>query len=613
MILLLAVVLVVDLASRIGTVCTAIHSGRTRIAVAGQLLEEAVLFAADNTVSLTVPVPVATAAAAPTTDTNARTITGMVLPYGETGDATVNGEAHQLVAGPTSVRLPADLSRIKLVDQHQQPPRPIGYATAAENTPDGLRMTFRVGNTPEGDRALLEASEHLADAFSVELSQLQLNGAQIADSLLSAVALLGIPAFASARVASVTAALNTNTRGTTMTPEQRARLAELLAMSGRTAEQEAEFQQLTQLAVTEAAQTTDPQQQPQPQPQQPPAGQAAAGASTLQLGNGQTLQLDGNGQLQLLAGQPAGQLAAVPAAFGDQQPQATGTGRPLGDLYAAMARVARGESRAEAEAALADITVTANPYVAGADGYAGRLWQGLDYTRKFVPLMRPGELTSWKGNGWRWNVAPQVADYAGDKAAVTSNAATTTNAPWTAARLAGAHDIDRKFRDFGDEEFMQAYYEAMTLDYALKSDQKARAWIIANATAGAAAGAVGLLRAAAIVAARVNSATNDAGVDYVLCNDVDKIGLLATTAASVPAFLADFLNIDPGKFIGTSAVPAGTVIAGNKNAGEFKELGGVPIRVEVVNITNGGIDGGLFGYYATLLHMAGAIQSATWT
>jgi hypothetical protein len=263
------------------------------------------------------------------------------------------------------------------------------------------------------------------------------------------------------------------------------------------------------------------------------------------------------------------------------------------------------------EAALTSITQGSNPYVTQ-DEYAGQLWQALEYTRRFVQLLKPGELKSYKGNGWKWGVAPAVAAYAGDKAAVPSNAPTTVNVPWTASRLAGAHDIDRKYRDFGDDEFFAAYYEAMTLSYAILSDQAARDFIIASATAGAAVTG-GLLTSVAKVVARLNVAVNDAGADYVLVNDQDKIGLLSVTASSVPAFLEDFVGIKPGQFIGTSAVPAGTIIAGNRNAGQFKELGGVPIRAEVVDMVNGGVDGGVFGYYATILNMPTAIQKAAWT
>lgn len=536
-------------------------------------------------------VTAAPALSAAQTDVAARTISGLVLPWEEYGDTSVG----RVIAGPGSVRLPADPTRIKLVDHHQQPPRPVGYATMAEARTDGIHATFHVAATPEGDRALLEASERLTDAFSVELAQLQLDGDRITDSYCSSVALLGVPAFANARVASVTAAAsNPPQEGTTMTPEQLARLQELLAMNSRTPEQEAEFAQLRDLAVQQVAAATDQQQAP-------PAA-AAAGANS---------ELVAALAAAMTASQSTAPLAAPAMAPAGLTLTGAPQARPLTDLYAAMARVARGESRPELEAALADVTQTANPYTTQ-DQYAGQLWQALNYTRRFIDLLKHGELTSYKGNGWKWGVAPAVAAYAGDKAAVPSNSPTTVNVPWTASRLAGAHDIDRKFRDFGDTEFMDAYYSAMTLSYAMLSDQAARDFVIASATAGAAVTG-GLLTGVAKVAARLNAATNDAGVDYVLVNDQDKIGLLSVTSANIPAFLADFVGIDPGKFIGTPSVPAGTLIVGNQQAGEFKELAGSPIRVETVNMVNAGIDGGVFGYYATILNMPTAIQKAAWT
>lgn len=561
--------------------------------------------AAGVTRTVTVATPELTAAP------GTRLITGMVLPYGEVGYTSVG----PLVAGPRSVRLPAELSQVKLMDGHQQPPVAVGYAVAARDTPDGLSMDFHVPEGPEGDRALMRAGRPqdgqpgLDDALSVELSELELDGSnppRILDGYLDAVAQLPIPAFRRARVASVLASLHpTDGRNPRMTPEQRARLAELLGMNQRTPEQETEFQQLTQLAVNEVTQDA-PQQQAQP-PATPE--QAAAGGD---------VQLTASGLQALVAGlvgqQPAavqaglnvpGGLAAVPSGVpGGQSTQP----RPLSDLYASMARVLRGESRPDAEAALTDITQGGNPMVTP-DQYAGQLWSGIDYTRRFVQLMASGTLTSWKGTGWRWVTPPEVDDYAGDKAAVPSNAVDTEDEPWTAARLAGAHDIDRKFRDFGDEEFMAAYYHAMTMSYARKSDRKARLFLVANATAGAAITG-NLLKAAATVAQRVEDATDGATADWIMVNNADKLALLDLNNDAVPAFLAQY-NIDPGKFIGTTDVPAGTVVAGNKNASEFKELPGSPIRVETVNIVNGGIDGGVFGYYATLLHEAAGLQKAT--
>lgn len=373
-----------------------------------------------------------------------------------------------------------------------------------------------------------------------------------------------------------------------MTEEQRARLAELLANASRTDEENAELRELVALAGQDAGVscTTEPPASPE--------DQAAASAEPGQL-----------------AASTPGQLAAsVPGSLPSRGSQQRPPRRDIRELYAATARVLSGRSRAELEAALLDVTSTSNIWVAGSE-YDGQLWSGLEYQRRWVPLMTPGELRSYKGTGWRWTTKPEVADYAGDKAAVPSNQPVTEEANWTAGRLAGAHDLDRKFFDFGDQEFIEAYYAAMRESYARQSDAKARAFLIASANSAGAAG-VGMFRAAAVAAQAVDDATGGATVDYFLVNSADRLALMDMTEAEIPAYLEAF-GVTPDKFIPTPGVPSLTVVAGNKASAKFRELPGSPIRVEAINVANGGIDGGVFGYYATQELVDGGIASATFT
>jgi len=53
----------------------------------------------------------------------------------------------------------------------------------------------------------------------------------------------------------------------------------------------------------------------------------------------------------------------------------------------------------------------------------------------------------------------------------------------TAKYLAGAHDVAREFRDFGDAEFWASDLSAMARDYAIKSDARCLSAITAAATA----------------------------------------------------------------------------------------------------------------------------------
>lgn len=528
-----------------------------------------------------------TAAEPAAADAAHRTLTGLVVPYGTPG----NTSAGTVVVKAGAVTLPEDLRRVKLVDEHQRPPRAIGYAVAAEDSPAGLRMTFRVGATPAGDAALLEATEGVRDAFSVELADVATDstGATVTASRLTAVALVTVPAYADAVVDHIAA--SHNTEGTTMlTDEERARLTVLRARQTLTQDEAAELAALAAREEDPAENTQTPTVAPAP-----PAGEAAAGAAGV---------VTPAPAAAVTASMPAG----LQGAGGQQAARPT---RPIRELFASMARVFSGTSRPELEAALSDITLSANVWTAR-DEYAGQLWSGLTYQRRFVPLLTPGRLTAPRGTGWRWVTRPEVDDYAGDKTDVPSNQPNTEAVPWTAARLAGAHDLDRALVDFGDSEYLAAYYAAMTESYAMKSDAKARAFILASAAAGVSAGVgTSLFDAVLLAADQLDLNTNGVKPDYVLVNNADRRALLGTRTADVPAFLAAF-DIKPEDFIADPAVPAGQVVVGAKAAGTFKELGESPIRVEAVNVTQAGVDGGVYGYWAAYLHHLGGIVRATW-
>lgn len=530
-------------------------------------------------------------------DADARTLSGMLLPYGVVGHTSM---------GPVTVpragiiEIPAEVSRVKLTDGHggDEDPlvRSIGYATALRDTEGGIRGAFHVGRTPAGDTALLEASERVRDAFSVELSDVTTNErGEVVRGRLKRVALVITPAWADAREDGLAASdtTTTTTGRNTMTAKQRARLRALLAQDSHTPEEAQELATLTVLAHSNGI-ALDSLEEPEEEPEEDEEDEEeeAEEAQSLAASHRSTRR----------------RAARAPRATGRTRGR---TGRhTMTDLAAAQARIFRGESAPALEAALSDVTNTANIWT-GQDDYAGELWSGLSYVRRFVPLLQSGPLTSYKGTGWRWVVKPEVDDYAGDKAAVPSNLPTTEATEWLAARLAGAHDLDRKFFDFGDAAFIASYYAALTEDYAIKSDDKARLFILSLAEATGAAGGT-IYHAAAQAAQAVFDSTNGQTPDYLLVNSADTFNLLNTTAADAPdPRILEMFGVTPDKFMPATGVPAGTVVAGTRQAGRFRELSSSPVRVEALNIANGGVDGGVFGYYATEETFVGGVQSAT--
>ncbi len=145
-----------------------------------------------------------------------RTISGQLVPWDTIGHTS---------AGPTrfaagSVALPEDLSRVKLLRDHNRE-NPIGYLIDSHSTDGGLFGTFKIPETPAGDTALLEASEKLRDGLSVGVTLSDFahsaDALEVAGSHLNEVSQVALPAFDDARALSVAA---TQTAPQTPTPEQ---------------------------------------------------------------------------------------------------------------------------------------------------------------------------------------------------------------------------------------------------------------------------------------------------------------------------------------------------------------------------------------------------------
>lgn len=305
----------------------------------------------------------------------------------------------------------------------------------------------------------------------------------------------------------------------------------------------------------------------------------------------------------------------LPAAAPSGMESAAGGAAPggianLSTFYAALAALHSGRATPDILNVLQDITQTAVGVDVEQPAFVGELWSGVRYQRKVVPLIAGERLTSYKIDGWRWTTKPVMAPYSGDKADVPSNAVGTEPASASAQRLAGAHDIDRKFVDFGDSGFFAAYYAAMAESYAILSDGAAVDAVEAAATDYLTPTYTGFLGAIAYGVQQV-SANTGADSTFVLANSADLIPwALGTTNQDLSAFL-DLIGVDPSRIVHHPNVTAGHVIVGTREAIEYRELGEVPIRVEAVNMAKGGVDAGAFGYYATLLHDAGGLADVT--
>lgn len=531
-----------------------------------------------------------------------RVLSGLLLPYGEEGRTNVG----RITAAAGAVELPEDPSTVKLDIEHDLT-RPVGKATAITETEEGLVATFAIARTRTGDDILEEADEGLRTGLSVEVDDPVIRAGALVGGRLAGAAVCVSPAFPSAQLA----ASDMGEVITTVVDSKTTSSSEFGEMV-RTEHVE---------TVTEYRPPADPATA-----EEDPAEQAEAGEDPADIEASDATGADE-------------QAEATPSETEGEEPQKeetvsettlTAAAVPVGSMVAPKAQEGVLSIRQVAQrlaaaftdggekrmlAALSDITGNANN--TQVSQWVGELWSGKAYQRRFIPLFNQAPLTSYKVRGWRWTTKPEVATYAGNKAAVTSNSAATESVEITAKRLAGAHDIDRKYRDFGDTAFFESYFRAMVESYARLSDVGVLTDIRTAALAsGVAAGTVPSGVSAGITAvvdgalAIIDTATPSFAV---VSSDLYR-GLLLTRSDDVLAYLNAALGFEDGQLNGqnfrimsSGALGPKQVLVGARDAATVHELGSVPIRVEAEDIAKGGIDEGVFGYYAVNVHDADAL------
>ena len=491
-----------------------------------------------------------------------RTISGRVLPWEEEGATSAGG----LRFTPSAIRIPTDLTRVTLLRDHSPAGVPVGVMTGWETKPDGLYATFHVASTDDGDRALVEAREHIRDSFSVEVSQVSRRGPDVTDSLLRAVALVPYPAFQSARVDSVNAAEHPDDDAADDAPDEDADdgvpappdtdLDTNTDAAGDADDQEDHTMDTDQRADSPDTPTT-------PRPAAVPAGLSPTSKS------------------------PAGDLV---------------TASDVADLVLA---IRNGRDHDDVHAELVDIT-NSGTIDAVAPAWLGRLWDGVTYQRRIVPLLTNAPLRGWKAAGYRWTTKPGVDKYAGDKAEIPSKAAAIEPVEVTAQRWAGGNDLDRKFMDFNDSEFLAAYWAAMAESYAYETDKEAGAFLVNNATA-IEGRQPDIIRAVATAAIEIDQDVHTPA-SFALINPADLTSILSMSQLDAPRWMDLTPVSDPSKWVTSEFVPAGTVIVGAKPAVTHFELAGSPLRAQAEHIAHGGFDAALFGYTAMLLNRPEALR-----
>jgi len=508
-------------------------------------------------------------------DQDTRTVRGIIIPWDEESRVSQTGNA-PVKFRKGDIRVPRDHSVIGLNRQHDRYD-PMGRGARFEPVEAGLYSEWRIADTDEGDAWLADHGDLVR--LSPELRDITRHPDGTATATLTGAALVTQGAFASAGLFAID-------------PEE---------------DEEDNPDVVTSVneAPDEAPATTETEPDEEPDEEEKEDAVADATASEVMLA-GRTVApkvepLTRNGLFALVQKVGAGQ----------------GTQRDIEVVKAAF-------MRESGLFAIDDITYNAAGDIAPLlpKQWLGEVQDGVVTEQKYVPLFGSQNLTSLYMTGWKWNAKPSGATWSGNKTEIPSTVASFTQVSDTATRWAGGNDIAREHRDFGTPGFFEAYDRIMRQSFADWLDALVRTEALAAATALEADNPASLTIGAGwsqlIDGALAVTQAGLTPTGAVISNTLAK-GMLKFPQSDILGYLSGALGLEGGSLNGFQFKFDGNITADHilvvaRGAADVYTLPGSPVRAEALNIANGGVDVGFFGYGGFFVNNAlGIVDVAPYT
>lgn len=537
-----------------------------------------------------------------------RTVTGLVVPYGEKGRTNVG--QFEVEAGV--IRIPADPGVVGMnVDHDRFDPR--GYATRLWETTAGIMASLTFAKTPEGDAALADARDpkgkrrRLSGEFRTGIKNHKATG-----GTLSGVALVERGAFPSAMVLAADTPDDEEEPVTDPADDGGEVVSSDRSVGVYTDEDGNKYRRVyeSKTTVTPIAEpTTDPAAEAAPNQEESEVTASASIPATARAGaptDAAPATTDAN------SGPSAVEVLAAFAAVR----------RPILDRSGKDAK----EKAVEVLAALQDVT---DDLVAGGEvarpTWLGQLYQGIPYEREYITLGTLGTNITFAGKqgytlhrGTAANPVNHLGEpYAGNKAAIGSGVGFTKGQTSDLFEWAFGADIARKFFDLpGAEEAVTALFTLVLEDHLIWSDTVAlETWRIVAGLPVAAktypgvdghdyGSALGMvIQGILAIKAKKGDGRRDTPT-FIIANELAYEELIYTPKDLIPEFVtftastdwqgsADGLVLVVGD-TGITSTPS--VIVGSGKAVEFDELPGGPLKIDALDLANGGVDKAIHGY-----------------
>jgi hypothetical protein len=503
-------------------------------------------------------------------DQATRRVRGILVPWGEKSRTSAS-KTKPITFPKGSVTIPRDPAVVTLNVGHDRF-SPLGRGALFEDQDAGLYSEFEIADTEEGDQWLADHGAFVK--LSAEVRDIVRDAEDNGRAKLTGAALVTEGAFASAALFAIDADDENDEETTAEAP---------------------------------AAEDDEPDEEPDDEEKEDAVADASASEVML-----------------------AGRASAAPKvepytrsglfALLDRVKQGQASARELAVVQEAFKR----ESQTGVFA-LDDITYNAAGDIAPLlpKQWIGEVEDGTTYEQTFVGLFGSKPLTSLYLQGWKWNAKPYGGTWTGNKTEVPSNIASFTAVTDTATRWAGANDIAREHRDFGTPGFFEAYDKLMRKSFAVWLDETIVATeALAAATDLEADNPSGLTIGAGwsqlIDGALSITAAGLRPTGAVVSTSLAK-GMLKFPQSDILGYLSGALNLEGGSLEGfqfrfSSLVTTDHILVVSKGAADVYTLPGSPVRAEALNIANGGVDVGYFGYGGFLVNnAAGIVDVAPYT
>lgn len=511
-----------------------------------------------------------------------RTVTGLLVPYGE--ECRSNLGRFSVDTG--AFTLP-DPSVVGFNVEHAREDS-VGRAIALAETPEGVVATFSVAPGADGDAALADIKSGRRKHLSAEVAHVVIKAGRAVGGKLFGGALVKTPAFPSATL--LAAAVDTPEPVEPVSPDDKDGTTETKTVinadgsstvtTTTTKTETAADGTVTEIKTVSTETIAKPADEPPAKPEEPNVPTATAPST-------------------LTAAAPKIEDTAASTVF--EAIQAVKSHRSSNEQQTLLA-------------ALSDIK-TSGSGALPVDGviqpaWLGEVWADKTYERKFWGLVKNGPLTNQDEKGWKLDQGTAIVQpYAGNKANVPTGTASTSLVGSIFQRWAVAEDIAREFYDIpGNREIIEAFVRGMFNSYAKVTDKWALQQFLAAAGTQVDADTFPTQYNKSIgKVLQVLDIINDSDVDatgIVVAPDVFK-ELMYTPKDLIPEYISlsfgtkgegtgDGVKIQRDKF---QVLGSGQVLGVAHEAAHVNELGGgSPLTVDAIDIARGGIDKGVHGY-----------------